>query len=78
MQQQQQQQQRLTSYLCCMDRIVKRHCLCALTQVVAAVNKQLGELTARKAELAHELAAAKERWQSEEGVRIRQAPGRTR
>lgn len=40
-------------------------------QVVAAVNQQLGELAARRAELQHELGAAKERWQAEEGVRVR-------
>ena len=40
-------------------------------QVVAAVNQQLAELAGRKAELQHELGAAKERWQAEEGVRIR-------
>ena len=41
-------------------------------QVVTAVNQQLGELAARKAELQHEASAAKERWQAEEAVRIRQ------
>ena len=42
-------------------------------QVVGAVNTQLGELAAHRAELRHDLAAAKERWQLEEGVRIRWA-----
>lgn len=40
-------------------------------QVVAAVNQQLGELAARRAELQHELGASKERWQAEEAVRVR-------
>ncbi|KAL4458548.1 hypothetical protein ABPG75_013413 [Micractinium tetrahymenae] len=40
-------------------------------QVVSAVNQQLGELIARKAELQHELGVAKERWQTEESVRVR-------
>lgn len=42
-------------------------------QVVTAVNQQLGELGARKAELQHELGVTKERWQTEEAVRIRSA-----
>ncbi|PRW59673.1 early endosome antigen 1 isoform X2 [Chlorella sorokiniana] len=40
-------------------------------QVVAAVNQQLGGLATQRAELQHELGAAKERWQAEEAVRIR-------
>ena len=40
-------------------------------QVVAAANQHLAELAAQRAALRHDLAAAKERWQAEEGVRIR-------
>ena len=40
-------------------------------QVVAAMNRQLGELAARGQELAHALGVAQERWRTEEGVRVR-------
>ena len=40
-------------------------------QVVAAMNKQMGELVARQQELQHGLGVAKERWQTEEGVRVK-------
>lgn len=47
-------------------------CLATIAaQVVTAINQQLGEMIARKAELQHELGVAKERWQTEESVRIR-------
>lgn len=44
-------------------------------QVVTALNQTLSGLAAQRAELQHELGAAKERWQSEEAVRIRQGDG---